>query len=389
MRILLYTGKGGVGKTSVAAATALRCAQLGHRTIVTSTDTAHSLGDALERELGPEPQPISANLWAQEVDVYHSLEKHWGTFQRAMAALMTRRGVDEISAEDVTVIPGLEEGAGLLWINEFVEQKQYDVVVIDAAPTAETLRLLSLPDTSRWWFEHLFPVSRGAARLLRPIARPFGTQLPDESTFEAVDRLFEDLKQVQLKLTDPALTSVRLVVNAERMVIRETQRLYTYLNLYGYTTDAVICNRLIPDEVRDPYFAGWKEAQAQNLKLIEAAFAPLPILTAPLFRREAGGADLLQTLAERLFGVRDPSERWFVGRTHSIETTPQGYVLVVPLPFATKGDVELVQKLDELTLRVGAYQRNFVLPRALQGLDARGAEFRNGALHIHFARTSG
>ena len=389
MRILLYTGKGGVGKTSIAAATALRCAQLGHRTIVLSTDAAHSLGDALHRELGSEPQPVCPNLWAQEIDVYYSMQKHWGAFQRALASLLTWRGVDELVAEDITIIPGLEEGANLLWINQFVEQAEYEVIVIDAAPTAETLRLLSLPDTSRWWFEHLFPLGRSAARVLRPIARPLGAEVPDEQALEAVEKLFRDLKQVQRYLGDPQLTSVRLVVKAERMVIKETQRLYTYLNLYGYATDAVIVNRLLPAEVQDPYFQGWKSDQAQNLELIEEAFAPLPILKAQLLRREVGGMDLLQRLAEQLYGQRDPVERFFEGQTHRIETTAEGFVLVVPLPFVTKGEIELVQKLDELSLRVGSYRRNFILPRALWGLDATHAHFEDGTLRILFAKSPG
>jgi len=386
IRILLYTGKGGVGKTSVAAATALRCAQRGRRTIVVSTDAAHSLGDSLDRELGPEPKAVAPNLWAQEIDTFYSIQKHWGAFQRAVAALLTWRGVDPLVADDVTIIPGLEEGASLLWINEFVEEGKYDVVVIDAAPTAETLRLLSLPDTSRWWFEHLFPLGRGAARLLRPLARPLGAELPDENALRAVEKLFNDLKQVQHYLTNAEMTSVRLVVNAERMVIKETQRLYTYLNLYGYAVDAVVCNRLIPAEVKDPYFAGWKTDQAKNLELIEQAFTPLPILTAPLFQREAGGMDLLQTLAERLFDGRDPAARLFEGQTHRIESTPEGFVLIVPLPFTTKDDIELTQKLDELSLRVGAYWRTFVLPRALWGLVATEAHFEDGALRIRFIK---
>jgi arsenite-transporting ATPase len=263
MRIILYTGKGGVGKTSVAAATALRCAELGLRTVVVSTDTAHSLGDSLDVELGPEPKPVRENLWAQEIDVHYSIEKHWGKVQQAMASVLAGQGVDKMVADELSILPGLEEGASLLWINQYVREQTYEVVVIDAAPTAETLRLLSLPDVGRWWFERLFPIGR-TARAFAPLVRAFSNQTLDPSILDAAERMFEQLGNVHKYLSDPALTSVRLVMNAERMVVKESQRTYTYLNLYGYTVDAVVCNRLIPEEVTDPYFAGWKESQRRS-----------------------------------------------------------------------------------------------------------------------------
>jgi len=388
MRIILYTGKGGVGKTSVAAATALRCAELGHRTVVLSTDAAHSLSDSFETSLGPEPVEITSNLWGQEVDVYYSIEKYWSTLQHYMAAVFSWQGVENMLAEEMAIIPGMEEGASLLWVNQHYEQGDYDVIIVDCAPTAETLRLLSLPDVGRWWFERLFPIGRRATLTLAPIARPLldNMPLPDRETFDAVEALFDELGKIHRLLSDPDMSSVRLVVNPEKMVIKEAQRTYTYLNLYGYVTDAVVCNRVMPKEVAGGYFEAWLDTQQKYLKMIEEAFAPLPILRAPYFEQEVVGLPMLRRLADALFGERDPSELFFHGQAYRIEESADGYVLVVPLPFAEKKDISLLQKGDELTVQVGAYRRTFILPRALMGLETQGAKFEDHALRIRFGR---
>lgn len=386
MRIIVYTGKGGVGKTSVAAATAVRAADLGYRTLVISTDTAHSLGDSLQAELGPEPRQIGPRLHAQEIDVHYSIDRYWGDFQQFMISLFTRRGVDDVIAEEVTILPGLEEGASLLWLSEYAASGDYDVVVIDAAPTAETLRLLTLPDAARWWVERFIPLGRTAARFLSPVARGFGIDAPDPEAIAAVERLFDTLDEVRAMLADPQQASMRLVVNAERMVIKETQRTYTYLNLYGYPVDAVVCNRLIPDTVTDPYFQAWKDAQVEHLDLIHQCFDPLPLFTAPLFDREMGGLDLLRVMGGSLFGEADPIDRLYEGDTHTLQTNDDGtYSLRIPLPFAEKADVDLYRAPDELTLSVGAYRRNIVLPRLLWPLEVASARFQEGALVVRFA----
>jgi arsenite-transporting ATPase len=387
MRIIIYTGKGGVGKTSVAAATALRCAGLGHRTCVLSTDAAHSLADSLDVSLGPEPLLVAENLWAQEVDAHYSLQKHWGIFKKYLSGVLTRHGVDELYAEEFATVPGLDEGASLLWLNRYAEEGQFDVVVIDAAPTAETLRLLSLPDASRWWFERLLPLSQGATRILRPVSRLGNIPLPDKETLQAFELLFDQLGNVHTLLSDPSQSTMRLVLNAERMVIKEAQRTFTYLNLYDYVTDAIICNRLLPPEVQDPFFAGWQASQAENLSLIEECFSPLPVFTAPLFRQEMGGMELLTALAEEIFGERDPADRFFVGQAHHISPGTDGdYTLSLPLPFVEKGDIELFRDKDELTIRVGNQRRNFILPRALWELEATQARFSGDTLKISFVK---
>lgn len=388
MRIIVHTGKGGVGKTSISAATALRCAEMGMKTIVISTDTAHSLADSLDVEIGPEPIEIYPNLWAQEVDARYSMEKYWGKFQEYMVTLIAQRGIDEIVAEEVTLLPGLEEGAHLLWINKYYEEGEFDVLIVDSAPTAETLRLLSLPDATRWWLEKIISLAGGrAGKLLRPLSKlTMGTELPDNEAWQAVKDLFDTLDRVRELMADPELSSIRLVVNAEKMVIKETQRTYTYLNLYGYPTDTVICNRVIPDEVTDPYFQAWKDNQQANLVLIKEAFGQLPILKAPLYNQEMGGLESLRKLGDALYAEVNPADLLFEGKTHSIEKDANGtgYTLHVPLPFADKKDLDVYRSRDELTLRVGPYRRNIVLPYALHSMEIGGATFDEAVLNIHF-----
>ncbi len=389
MRIIVHTGKGGVGKTSISAATALRCAEMGLRTIVISTDTAHSLADSLDIKVGPEPVQIRDNLWAQEVDARYSMERYWGRIQAYMLSVLNTRQVSEIVAEEVTILPGLEEGAHLLWINKYAEDAEFDVLIVDAAPTAETLRLLSLPDTSRWWFTRITSLMRGlSGKMLRPVRKALiGADLPDADTLDSIDGLFDTLDRVRDLLTDPQNSSLRLVVNPERMVIKETQRTYTYLNLYGYGVDAVLCNRVIPDEVTDPYFRAWKDNQRENLAYISEAFGALPLLTAPLFGQEVGGLDALRRLADALYGERNPAEMFAREQTHRIESDGNGgYWLTVPLPFAERGDLDLFRSADELTLRVGPYRRNIVLPYALWNLKTGTARFEDAKLRVHFIK---
>jgi arsenite-transporting ATPase len=392
MRVIVHTGKGGVGKTSVSAATALRCAELGLKTIVISTDTAHSLADSLEMKIGPEPIELLPNLWAQEVDARYSMDKYWGRFHQYIASLFSRNGVDEIVAEEVTILPGLEEGAHLLWINKYWEDGDFDVLIVDAAPTAETLRLLSLPDVTRWWLERVLFLTRGPARFLRPIGRVLSrggeSSLPDNEAIDQMEHLFDTLDKVRQLLADPEVSSIRLVVNPEKMVIKETQRTYTYLNLYGFATDAIICNRIIPDEVTDPYFTMWKKNQQENIEYIGEAFGGLPLMKAPLFGGEISGLEKLRVLANQLYGDKNPAERMFDGVTHRIEKDSESndYRLFVPLPFADKDDLDLYRSRDELTLRVGPYRRNIVLPYALWDLEIADAKFENANLCIRFSK---
>lgn len=392
MRIIVHTGKGGVGKTSTSAATAVRCADLGLKTIVLSTDTAHSLGDSLDTKIGPEAVQLSENLFAQEIDARYSMEKFWSRIQQYLMRVMAQRSnVEELIAEEVTVLPGLEEGAQLLWVNQYVNDGDYDVLIVDAAPTAETLRLLSLPETTRWWFDRMINMMGGrTAKILRPFVRPlFGTELPEQDELDSIQGLFDTLDRVKHILSDPTMSTMRLVMTPEKMVIKETQRTFTYLNLYGYSTDAIVCNRVIPDAVTDPYFAAWKDRQKDNLELIGEAFGQLHLLQSPLFDHDINGMDDLRRLADALYGDANPTHHFSnATASHLIEAEEgtDNYWLTIPLPFADKQDMDVYRGADELTIRVGPYRRNIVLPHTLWKYDIGAARFEGASLQIKFLK---
>jgi arsenite/tail-anchored protein-transporting ATPase len=385
MRIILYTGKGGVGKTSVAAATALRCAELGYKTIVISTDPAHSLADSLDMTIGAAPVEIAPNLWGQEVDIYHEIKNHWGTLQKYLLSLLSWRGMDDVVAEEMSVFPGMEELASLVLITRYARAGAYDVIIVDAAPTGETLRLLSFPEVSSWWLRNMFPMQRRVYQVVRPVVRPFTDMpLPGDDVVNTVKDFLEELDDMHTLLSDRDVASIRLVLNPEKMVVKETQRTFTYLNLYGYGVDLVVCNRMLPATITDEYFANWKGIQEKYYQLVEEAFTPLPIETVPWFDQEVVGKDMLRLMAKRLFGDSDPSKIMFKGRAHTIEKDSEGYILTVPLPFAEKEQLELVRAGEDLFARVGSQRRNIMLPRALLGLEVAGAKFENGVLRVRF-----
>jgi arsenite-transporting ATPase len=387
MRVILYTGKGGVGKTSVAAATALRAAHLGYRTLVMSTDAAHSLGDSFDMPLGGDPVPVVDNLWGQELDVFREIDRHWGTLQDWLKVLMAYRGLDEVVAEEMAALPGMEELAGLLHLINYYDQGEYDIIIVDCAPTGETLRLLSFPDVARWWMHRIFPIERVAARIARPVLRRVtDLPLPDDEVFSAVKELFAKLEDMRGILTDPATSSVRLVLNPEKMVIKEAQRTFTYLNLYGYATDLVVCNRVIPEEVSDSYFQAWKETQERYYQQVEEAFAPLPILKAPLMEQEVMGLAMLERFGEAVYGALDPTAVLHQGQIHQIRQEDSQYVLTLTVPFVTREEISLSQVGDELVVQVGNFKRNIILPRALVGMQSLGAKLEGDRLSIRFAR---
>ena len=272
MRILLYTGKGGVGKTSIAAATAINAARLGHKTLVMSTDPAHSLSDSLDTPLKGSAKPVAENLWALEVDIYRELSTHWQTVQTWLAGLMRWQGADEVLAEELAVLPGMEELAALLHITTYQREGNYDLLVVDCAPTGETLRLLSFPDMARWYMNRLFPLERRVAAAVGPLARGvLGLPVPGSDVFDSIHELYRQLEEMRSLLLDPQISSIRLVVNPEKMVIKETQRTFTYLNLYGYHTDLIVCNRILPDTIEDKFFRHWREAHQRYLVQIGRA----------------------------------------------------------------------------------------------------------------------
>jgi arsenite-transporting ATPase len=389
MRVILFTGKGGVGKTTVAAATAMHSARLGHRTVVLSTDAAHSLGDSFDASLGPEPKLIGDKLWAQETDVEYNLRKHWGTVESWLRALLQWRGLDELVADEIAILPGMDELSALLWINQHCGSGDYDVVVVDCAPTGETLKLLSFPDVAGWWVEKMLPIHRRVVGVLRPVIRPFtDLPLPGDDVYEAGEDLFRRLEELHALLSDPDISSVRLVVNAEKMVIKEAQRTFTYLNLYGYATDAVVCNRLLPDEVRDDYFQAWKVTQQEHFRVIQESFSPLHIFTLPLMEQEVVGTQMLEKVAAALYGSEDPTRLFVRGPVQEVVNEDGHYILTIALPFVAKEELSLVRNADELVVHAGNFKRNIILPHLLQGLPAQGAKFEGNKLRISFGEES-
>jgi arsenite-transporting ATPase len=386
VRILLFTGKGGVGKTSVASATALRAADAGLRTLVVSTDPAHSLADALDVALGDQPVEVAPRLDAEQIDAQARLEEHWREIRRYLVGLMQWGGVDEIEAEELAVLPGLEEIFALIDVRRHVEEDRYDLLVVDCAPTAETLRLLSLPDALAWYMERVFPVGRTLARLGRPVLGRVTTMpLPQDRVLGAVDQLYQQLAGVREILRDADRSSVRLVVNAERMVIAEARRTATALSLFGYPVDAVVVNRLLPDEVSDPWFDRWKAVQAEHMVAVREGFAGLPVLTAPLFDDEPIGADALRRLGAALYGEVAPEDVLHRGRTLSFERDGEDWILRLALPFAARDELDLFQRGGELTVKVGAHVRKIMLPAAVRGAALAGASLRDGGLEVRFA----
>lgn len=391
MRILLFTGKGGVGKTTVAAATALRAAESGLRTVICSTDPAHSLADAFDVALGDQPTCIAAFaqtgglLAGQQLDARVRLEEAWGTVRDYMVSLLDWAGADTVEAEELAVIPGLDEVFALADIKAYADSDDWDLVVVDCAPTAETLRLLSLPDVLGWYMDRIFPAQRSVTRAMRPLlARMMSIPIATDGVFEAVRRFYDRLDGVRDLLTDGSVTSARLVVNAERMVVAEARRTFTYLSLFGYHVDAVVANRLIPETVTDPWFAQWKGIQAEHLETIEAAFSPVPMLTAELAAHELVGLDRLSAFATVLYGDHHPCDHLASIEPFRVEAIGDALVLSMHLPFTDKRDVELGRSNGELFLAVGSHRRALVLPDSLRRREVGAARMAGDRLEVEF-----
>jgi arsenite/tail-anchored protein-transporting ATPase len=394
MRILLYTGKGGVGKTSMSAATAIRCAELGYRTAVLSTDPAHSLGDSFDRPIGNELTQLAPNLWGQEIDLLNQMDKYWGQVQGYLNALFAWQGMDGLVAEETSVLPGMEELASLMQITYLADSGDFDVIIIDAAPTGSTLQLLSLPDIARWYLEKIFPLQRRTVQLARPVVRRVSDiPIPDEAFFDSVEGLIGFLARMSELLSDPQVSSMRVVLNPEKMVVKEAQRAYTYLNLYGYAVDAVICNRVFPQDLADSYFDLWKVSQRENMELVRECFHPLPIFEIPFYRQEVTGMEMLHTMADTVFGANpvragagDPTRHFYTGKTQDVFRQNGHYVLSIPLPLVAREQVHLHRSVfDELVVRIGNWKRNIALPTGLARLEIDGAQYVEDRLNISFA----
>ena len=390
MRVILFTGKGGVGKTSVAAATAVRCATAGYRTVVMSTDPAHSLGDSFDIELGNESTQVATNLWAHEVSSLHEMQRHWWKLHEYAAEVLSTQGLDEVLADEVANPPGMDEVASLMWIKHYAQRGSHDVVVVDCAPTGETLQLLTFPDAAKWWLDKIYPWSRRAMRVARPVLQPMMRMpLPSDEVYASLKDLLLDLDGMRKVLTDPAITTVRIVLNLEKMVVKEAKRAYTYLSLFGYVTDAVIVNRLLPGELHDELFQKWQQIHKRYQVEVEESFAGIPILNVPLFDREVVGETMLARMAAAVYGDKDPAAHFATSNPQRIDKDGRDYVLSLKVPFVDRSDVDLSRHNGELYVTVGNYRREITLPRVLARRDTAGASIQGGELRVRFAPRPG
>jgi arsenite-transporting ATPase len=396
MRILLFSGKGGVGKTSIAAATGVRLAKMGYRTLVMSVDPAHSLGDAFDLEGGlfhgdtADPKPLADNLRIQEVNIQREIKRHWNEIAGYITSVLKTTGLDDVEAEELAIFPGMEELSAMLYVNQYRREKRFDVMILDCAPTAESLRFIGLPTTLDWYVKHVFDFQRKVMKAVRPLVNRLGpVEAPPDSYFGNIQDLFQKIQGIDAVLEDPAITSVRLVTNAEKMVLHETQRAYVYFSLHGLTVDGVIVNRVLPEEIADPFFAGWRESQSEVLHEIEAYFAPVPVARVPLFNREVRGYEGLLEVSERLYpeGV-DPAAVRQLERPYSYARQDDHYEVRLQMPFVQKGEIGLFKKRDELVVEIGTLRRHVGLPTTMANLMPTKARLDGNTLVVEMRSTA-
>jgi arsenite-transporting ATPase len=395
MRILLFSGKGGVGKTSLAAATGVKLAELNHRTLVMSIDPAHSLADAfdLDTELfhvrTSDPLPINDRLSIQELNIQKEIKRHWQEISSYVSSVLHTTGIGSVEAEELAILPGMEELSAMMYINQYRREQRYDVIVLDAAPTAESMRFISMPTTLDWYMKHIFPFERNLLKAVRPIANrvaPF--ELPPDTYFGNIQDLFNKLEGVDAIMEDPLITSVRLVTNPEKMVLRETQRAFVYFSLHGLTVDSILINRLLPAEVMDAWFQEWHISQGTIMHEIEEYFAPVPVRKVPLFAHEILGMQRLEDLARVLYAEdEDPSAVTRTEKAYTFRKQNGLYEIRVLLPFATKGEIELFKKGDELVVQIGTFRRHIGLPRSMAALTPSRAHLESKVLTVELKET--
>ncbi|MEW6363938.1 MAG: TRC40/GET3/ArsA family transport-energizing ATPase [Acidobacteriota bacterium] len=385
MRTILYTGKGGVGKTSMSAATAVRCAELGRRTVVLSTDAAHSLGDSLDTQVGTSLTPVMPNLQAIEIDVNLELTSNWGKIQEFLTQFLRARGFEEVMAEEFAVFPGMEELFSLLKLKEYHEKDLFDVAIIDCAPTGSTIRMLSMPDIMRWYFEKIFNLHRRVVKAVRPIAeRVVNVPLPTDDVFFSLQNLYRRVDGLRAILCDPEQSSIRIVLNPEKMVIKESHRLYTYLNLFGFSVDSIFANKIFPEQVKNSYLSDWIAVQQKHLAECHESFDPIPTFTAELFETEVVGLERLSRFARHVFGDRDPSQVLHREKPMEIRKERGNYVLSLKLPFLDEKELGIWVKGDQLIIQVKNIKRNFFLPRSLAARKLKDARYVDDRLKITF-----
>ncbi|MCU0494999.1 MAG: TRC40/GET3/ArsA family transport-energizing ATPase [Chloroflexaceae bacterium] len=382
MRLILYLGKGGVGKTTTAAATAVRAAELGYRTLVVSTDVAHSLADALDAPLGALPTQLTERLWGQEINVLDEVRQHWGQLRTYLSTLLRRRGVDEVAAEELAIIPGMEEVVSLLHIRRQARDGNFDVVIVDAAPTGETVRLLTMPETFQWYAARVMDWEPTTLKAARPLVKAL---VPAADMFATLEKLTKGVEALRETLLDPEVSSYRLVVNPERMVIKEAQRAATYLALFGYPVDGVVLNRVLPVEAAEGEFMKELARIQQGYRqMVYDTFDPLPIWQSPHYARDLRGVADLSLVGQALFKDVDPVKVQFQGKTQEIVRDGDEYVMRLPLPHVEIGKVAMTKRGDELFIEIGNFRRDMILPTTLAERPARRAVFKNGVLEVRF-----
>lgn len=391
MRIIFFAGKGGVGKTSIAAATGIKAAEMGKRTVVLSLDIAHSLSDIFDLERGlldqnrGRPIPIRENLWIQELDIQEEISKNWGDIHKYLSMLLNTTGLDEILAEELAILPGMEEVSLLLYINRYARQNKFDVIILDCAPTGESIRFISIPTTLEWYIKKLFRLEKTLAKYLRPVAKKiYDVPLPGDDYFNAIEDLFQRLRGVDQILTDPQTTSVRLVTNPEKIVLKETQRAFMYFSLYKMNIDSIVMNRILPDGVKDSYFHAWKESQSRYIEKAREYFRPIPVFPVNLFNGEILGYERLKMLSHEIYAGKNPLDRFFRGEPYKLFKEDGHYRLEIRLPFAAKSDVELNKVSEELVIRVGSFKRHILLPRQVAASQSIKARLEGQDLSIIF-----
>jgi arsenite-transporting ATPase len=390
MRILLFSGKGGVGKTSIAAATGLQLSRLGYRTLVMSVDPAHSLADAFDLDTGlfqektNDPYPIDSNLSIQEVNIQKEIKRHWREISTYVVSVLRTTGISDVEAEELAILPGMEELSAMMYVNQFRREDRYQVIILDCAPTAESMRFVSMPTTLDWYMKHVFPFQRGLLKAVRPVANRISpVELPTDSYFANIQHLFGRLDGIADLLENPKITSVRLVTNPEKMVLRETQRAFVYFSLHGLTVDAIIVNRVLPEAVTDTWFDQWRASQAKVLDEIEEYFAPVAMKRVPLFTHEVLGRERLTELANVLYGEKeDPSAIVRTEAPYTFEKVNAHYEVRLRLPFAVKGEIGLFKKGDELVIEIGTLRRHIGLPTSMAALNPTRATLSNKMLTV-------
>ena len=380
MRIILFTGKGGVGKTTLSAATGAYLSELGKKVLVVSVDPAHSLSDVLEEDVGPEPKKIFNNFYAQEIDVYYSIEKFWGILKEYLKSLLRWQGIDEILAEEMSVLPGMEEVSSFLWINKHVEDKKFDVIIVDSAPTGETLRFLSLPDAASWWVTKILPLQRKLMKFVRPAARVVTDMpLPEEETYDALEDLFRQVYNLYYLLQNQEVSSVRLVVNPEKMVIKETEKAFTYLHLFGFPVDGIFINRVA--EKDSPFY----EIQRKYVERIVKSFEPTPIFMIPQLYEEILGYEKLKEFGKRVYQKKNPADIFYKDKPFEILEKNGEYILKLALKEIPQEELEVYQKDEDLIIKIGNHKRHFFLPRILLNKEIKGAVIKENFLEIGFS----